>query len=485
MAVSLYTSRVVLASLGVEDFGIYNVVGGIVGMFGFLNASMVGATQRYLNYAMGKGDKVLLHKVFSSAFFIHLGIAVLIFLLSEVFGLWFLNYKMVLPPERLFAANVVFQVSLIGLVGLVGVVYNACFIAHEKMDFYAYVSIFDTLAKLGIAYLISSSSGDRLIFYGCLMTGVSLLSFFLAFAACYRWYPESHVRFHRDKALYKEMFSFAGWNLFGSFAWMLRDQGVNLVINVFTGPVVNAARGVALQVSNAVQGFVGNFTVALSPQITKTYAAGKMQEMETLAYRCSKFSFLLLFFIAFPLLLNLDFVLGLWLKEVPHYTPIFILLIIMDAMVGAIFNTPFITSLMATGNIRNYQIVVSTVMLLVVPVSYVLLYFGLDVTSVFYTIIVVTALAGIARYMFCIKQLHFSPLAFGRLVFMPVAKFIVASVPIPLAVKYYNVAGSGWINFLFLCVLSVGCCGTAGFYCGLTNHERQMVFGMIKNKLKR
>lgn len=483
MVVSLYTSRVVLASLGVEDFGIYNVVGGVIGMFGFLNGSMLTSTQRFLNFALGKKDEILLNKVFSTAFWIHFSIAVFVFLLCESIGLWFLNTKMVIPDDRLFAANVVFQISMVGVfTGIMCVIYSACFVAHERMDFYAYISIFDTFSKLIVAYLISVSSSDRLIFYGALNMGTSIILFLLYYGGCRKLFPETKVRRISDWKLVKQMLSFSGWSLFGSFAWMLRDQGVNMVINVFMGPVVNAARAVALQVSNSVEGFVSNFTLALSPQITKNYASGHRTEMEILAYRCSKFGFLLLFFIAYPLILNLDFVLGIWLKEVPDYASIFIVLILMECFVNTIFNMPFLTSLQATGNIRNFQISVSSILLLIVPVSYILLRFGLDVTSVFWTMIGVSIASGLVRFWFCTKQLQYKWGEFFKKTLLPVFGFTLVAVPIPLFIRILFFHTNNWIAFFVTCMSSVICSIISILLVGLTCHEREAIINGIKNK---
>lgn len=350
MVVSLYTSRVVLASLGVEDFGIYNVVGGVVGMFGFLNGSMASTTQRFLNYALGKGDTVYLNKIFSLAFFIHLGIAVIVLVLCETVGLWFLNHKLVIPDNRMFAANIVFQVSMISsFLAILGTVFNGCIIAHEKMEYYAYVSIYDTITKLLIAFFISIVSFDRLIFYAVLLSLVSITSFLIPVVMCLRQFPETKVKWFKDSALTKDMFGFSGWNILGSLSWLLRDQGVNMLINIFLGPIANASRAVAVQVSNAIQGFVSNFMTAMSPQITKNYASGNMKEMEVLAYRGSRFSFLLLFMIALPFMLNSDYILHLWLKEVPQDANSLVILTLIDCIVNAVFGVPLITSLMATG----------------------------------------------------------------------------------------------------------------------------------------
>lgn len=341
MLVSLYTSRVILAKLGVEDYGIYNVVGGIVAMFSFLNSSMATSTQRYLTYALGKNDNELLKNVFAISLNIHIVIAIFIIILAETFGLWMLNTHLVIPPDRLMAANWVFQLSILTFsINIIQVPYNASIIAHERMNVYAYISIIEVVLKLIIVYILSLTTFDRLIFYAILVFLVQLVVRVIYQAYCRCRFVECHLRFYWDKQLYKEMFGFAGWNMFGSVAWLMRGQGLDIVLNLFFGPIVNAARGITNQVSGAVMSFISNFQVALNPQITKKYAQGEIEQMESLAYNGIKFSLLLLFIIAFPLCLNIDYVLGLWLKDVPRYTSIFIILVIIDSIVNSFLALP-------------------------------------------------------------------------------------------------------------------------------------------------
>ena len=315
MLVTLYTSRVVLAELGIKDYGIYNVVGGVVMMFSFLNNCMSSATQRFMTFELGKGDMQKLRNVFAASLNIHIFIALIIVILAETIGLWFVNEKLVISHDRIFAANWVYQFSILTFcVNIIQVPYNAVLIAHEKMSIYAYISILEVLLKLGIVYLLAIVSSDKLIVYGMLVFIVQLIIRCIYQAYCKRHYEESKFKLFWNKYLYKQMSSFAGWNLFGSVAWLLRDQGLNIVLNLFFGPAINAARGIASQVSNAVIGFISNFQVALNPQITKNYATGHILEMEKLSYMGIKFSFLLLFIMVFPICLNIDYILHLWLE---------------------------------------------------------------------------------------------------------------------------------------------------------------------------
>lgn len=297
MVVSLYTSRIVLNTLGVEDYGIYNVVGGIVTMFVFISNSMSSATQRYITFALGKGDKERLSTVFSTTLQIHTLIASVVVLLGETVGLWFLYDKMQIPAERMDAAFWVLQCSIVStFVMIVSVPYNADIVAHEKMSAFAYISILEVLLKLAIVYLLVVFSFDKLILYAILVLAIQILIRFCYSIYCNRHFEETKYRRVWDKSLFKEMTGFAGWSMFGNMAGVLFGQGLNMLLNVFFGPVVNAARAVAMQVQGAIQQFVGNFQTALNPQITKTYSNGKMNEMHNLMFRSARFSFYLLFF---------------------------------------------------------------------------------------------------------------------------------------------------------------------------------------------
>lgn len=485
MLVSLYTSRVILATLGIRDYGINNVVAGVVTMFSFLNNSMSSSTQRFLTFELGKGNKEGLCRVFAAALNIHLGIALLVIFLAETIGLWFVNAKLVIPAERMVAANWIYQFAILSFcVNIIQVPYNATLIAHEKMSIYAYISILEVLLKLGIVYLLVISPIDKLISYGLLFLLVQILIRFIYQIYCRKHYEETKFLLFWDKGLYKQMSGFAGWNMFGSIAWLLRDQGLNIVLNLFFGPVINAARGVANQVSNAVMNFISNFQVALNPQITKNYAQNSFDEMERLAYRGIKFSFLLLFVMAFPLCINIKYVLSIWLVQVPDYSAQFLILILIDALVGNLFGTPLMTSLAATGKIRNYQITVSTIILLIVPVSYVILKLGAGPESVFYVAIVFNLLSGIARYVFCHKQIGYSAKKYLSYVIFPLAGVVILSLPLPLLAKRYLSSDmSDLANFLILCSIAFIISMVASWFIGFSKHERVMITEVIRKKL--
>jgi Na+-driven multidrug efflux pump len=483
MLVTLYTSRVVLAELGIKDYGIYNVVGGVVAMFSFLNNCMSSATQRFMTFELGRGDMARMKKVFAASLNIHITIGVIIVLLAETIGLWFVNHKLVIAPDRMTAANWVYQFSILTFcVNIIQVPYNAVLIAHEKMSVYAYISILEAFLKLGIVYLLVIVPADKLIAYGILVFAVQLIIRGIYQVYCRRHYVESKFKLFWDKGLYKQMSGFAGWNLFGSVAWLLRDQGLNIVLNLFFGTAINAARGVASQVSSAVMGFISNFQVALNPQITKNYATGNIPEMEKLSYLGIKFSFLLLFTMAFPLCLNIDYVLHLWLVEVPDYTALFIILIMVDSLAGNLFGVPLMTSLSATGKIRNYQIVVSCIILCILPAGYVALRLGYDAPSVFYISIVFTLVSGFVRFLFCRKQIGYSLRSMAREVLLPIAGVSVLSLPLPIVIKSLWLGAQTFANFILLCVIAASITVVVSWVVGLKSHERQTLVNVVKNK---
>lgn len=486
MFVSLYTSRVVLATLGIVDFGVNNVVGGVVTMFAFLNHTMNTSTQRYLTFSLGKGNLEDSKKVFGIAIRIHILIGLLVVFLCESIGVWMVNYKLVIPPDRLFAANCVFQLTLLSFfINVSQVPYNAAIVAHERMDVYAYISILDVTLKLLAVYMLTVIDFDKLIMNSVLFFLVTQTIRMTYRFYCMRHFEECHFTYVKDKKLFKEMFQFAGWNLFGSLAWMLRDQGVNIILNLFLGPTVNAARGVAVQVSHAVRNFVHNFSTAVKPQITKSYAQGRLEEMETLTYRASKFSFFLLFFLAFPLLINVDYVLSLWLKQVPDYSGIFIILMLSDSMINAIFGQPMITSMMATGKIRNYQVVVSVVLLGIVPCGYVALSMGCSAPTVFCIMIFFTFMSGLARFGFCVKQIHYSVSRFIKTVIVPVLLVLVLALPLPMLAKNLIYIDNRLLLFLTLAFIAALCECCAIWSVGLSKGERTAVLQMIRNKINK
>lgn len=486
MGISLYTSRIVLAVLGIEDFGIYDVVSSVVTMFAFLNNSMVSSTQRYITIAIGKEDREEVAGVFNNAVRIHLLIGLVVIILCETIGLWFLENKLVIPQERMTAARWVFQLSLLSFfINVTQVPYNATIIAHEKMDVFAYLSIIDVLLKLGIVFLLGVIPVDKLVAYAILTFLVTQIVRGLYRIYCRRHFEECHRTSTTEDGLFKGMLQFAGWNLFGSLAWMMRDQGVNILLNIFFGPVVNAARGTAVKVSTTIQGFVGNFSTAVNPQITKYYAQGRLDKMEELSCRGSRFSFLILFAIALPLMITMDTVLGWWLVEVPEHTGIFLQFIMADALINAVFSNSLITSLMATGVIRNYQVTVSAIMLLVVPAGYFLLKAGMPAYCIFALICLVSFVGGMARYWFCVRQIGYHWAFFFKDVIGRVLGTAALAVPLPLLLRRCLNFGNGFVGFVALCLIAVTCVVLASLAIGISREERMMLKAELARKFEK
>lgn len=398
MAVGLYTSRVVLNTLGVEDYGINNVVGGVVAMFSLISASISGSIGRFITFELGTGNIEKLKKVFSTSVTIQILLAIVIIVLAEIVGIWFLNNKLEIAPDRMVAAHWVFHCSLITFaIGLISLPYNACIVAHEHMNAFAYVSILEVTLKLVIVYLLLISPFDKLETYAVLGVIVAIIIRLIYGWYCKRKFVECSYRPILDKPLFKQMFGFAGWELVGSSAAILRGQGSDILINIFTKTtVVNAAAGIAATLTGVISGFVGNFTMAFTPQITKLYAAQKFDELVKLIYMGCKFAPYLMLIIALPVFFNARFILELWLGDVPEHTVNFVLITILF-MFNELMARPLITAKLANGNIRNYQIIVGGVLLLTLPIAYVALYIGAPVEAVFIAKLLTSIMATYVR----------------------------------------------------------------------------------------
>ena len=376
MLISLYTSRVILNALGVEDYGIYNVVGGVVTMFSMLSGSLSAAISRFITFELGTGDKEQLKKVFSSSITIQLVIALVIVIIAETVGAWFLNEKMVIPENRLTAANWCFQFSIITFaINLISVPYNASIIAHEKMSAFAYISILEALGKLTIAWLITINPIDRLVFFALMVAVLSVIIRIIYGSYCKHHFEECTYHFIYDHELLKRMFGFSGWNFIGASSAVLRNQGTDIILNLFFGPTVNAARGIAVKMDSVITHFVTNFMMALNPQITKSYANGDKEYMFKLMFKGARYSYYILLLLGLPVILNAHYILVLWLKLVPDHTVLFVQLILLLGLSECISH-PLITAMLATGKIRNYQLVVGGLQLLNLPVACICLYFG-------------------------------------------------------------------------------------------------------------
>ena len=482
MLVSLFTSRVILQTLGVEDYGVYNVVGGVITMFTFLNSAMSSATSRYITFEIGKGNMEQLKKVFSTALQIHAAIALLIVTLGETVGLWFLMNELVIPDGRMEAAMWVYQCSIVtAVVTIMSVPYNADIIAHEKMSAFAYISVLEIILKLAIVYLLVVLPFDKLKVYAVLVLMVGLLIRYIYTRYCHKHFEESHYIHRIDKPLLKEMSSFAGWSFWGNLAAILYSQGLNMMLNIFFGPVVNAARGIATQIQSVVTQFVTNFQMALNPQITKTYASGEMDKMHSLMFRSARFSFMLLFFLSLPIMLETNYILTLWLGIVPENTVIFARIIIAISLIYTIAN-PCVIANQATGKVKVYQAVVGGLLLLILPISYIVLKMGAPAYSVFIVHFCVESVAQFARMYMLRNMIDLPLLSYVKNIYLPIMGVVLLSVVLPMLV--YNNMQEGIIRFLIVgmtCVLSVA---MTSLFVGMTRNERSFLIDKSLKVLK-
>lgn len=360
MIVSLYTSRVILDALGVEDYGIYNAVAGFITMFSMISASISGAISRFITFVLGEGNQQKMNRVFCTALSTQFAIGIIVVILVESLGIWFLNTHMTIPTRRILASNWVLQFALITFIlNLWNTPYNACIIAHERMTAFAYIGIFEGLVYLLIALGIKVSPIDNLIFYSSLMCVAAFIIVIVYTIYCKKNFEECKICWSFDKKMFVEIFGFAGWNFVGTTSGLLRDQGINLLFNVCYGPTVNAARGLATQVQSAVGKFTQNFFMAVQPQIIKSYAAKRIDDSHSLVLQSSRLAFILMLALVTPIIFEADYILGLWLKSVPEYTVSFVRIILFFSLVES-FSHPLIHLMLATGNIKKYQIVVGS-----------------------------------------------------------------------------------------------------------------------------
>lgn len=475
MLVSLYTSRVVLNTLGVEDYGIYNVVGGFVAMFSLISGSLSASTSRFLTFELGRGDADKLKRVFSTSLSIHVALALIAFLLLESVGVWFLNTHMTIPAARLSAANWVFQASVLSfMLGLFSVPFSASIMSHERMSAFAYIGILDVCLRLLIVLSIAYSpwAFDRLIAYAFLLVAVAFFIQSIYYIYCFRHFSECRLRFTFDREYWKEMSSFAGWNFIGCTAGLLKDQGVNVLLNMFLGPVINAARGVAISVNTAVCSFANNFMAALNPQITKSYASGDKEYMMMLVERGSRFSFYIIALFALPIMLETDFVLSLWLKHYPEHAANFVRLILLLSLSDILSNT-LINLQNATGRIRNYQIAVGGMLMMNFPLSYACLKMELPPESTLFVALFVSVACLLLRLLFLRKMIGLSVSQYIKNVCLNVALVFVIALIFPTLI-YFNMS-AGWERFLMVLSMSIVSTGFVAYRIGCNSSERQFI----------
>lgn len=483
MLIGLYTSRVILNVLGVEDYGTYNVVGGVVSMFSLLTASMSSSISRFLTFELGRGDEEHLKRVFSTSLNVQFIMAAIIIVATEIVGVWFLNYKMNIPEGRMEAANWVMQCSIMTfVVGLLMSPYNASIISHEKMGIYAYVSIWDAVMKLVIVFALYISPFDKLKSYAVLLLCVSLMTTCIYWIYCKKHFEECRYQQILDKKLLKEITSYAGWGVVGDGAWILNTQGVNILINLFFGVTLNAARGIATTVDHMVQQFVRNFMVALNPQITKSYAAGDYDYMHKLVFLGSKYSYFLMLLFMIPICLETRLLLTLWLKIVPDYAVVFTQLSLIASLCMMLSNT-LTTSIAATGKIRNYQLVVGMMSLSIFPMTWIAFKLGMSPISCYVIYLFVFFLMIFAKIKLVKDKIYMSGYAYVRNVLLKALGVTILSIIIPLLICF--IQEDSVFRLIEVSIISLLCTLAFIYYVGMSRFERDYCKDIVRKKYSR
>ena len=483
MLINLYTSRIVLQNLGVEDFGIFNAVGGFVSLFSIVSASLTTAISRFLTFTLGTGDEIKLKKIFSSSVWVQFFFVCILLVLFETIGVWFLNSKMTIPIDRLDAANWVFQMAIITFcINLFSVPYNSILIAHEKMNIYAYISILEGLLLLIVAFLIKKSPIDTLVFYAVLMSLVAFIIRFIYGFYCSRNYKECHVYFSFDKLIIKELLGFAGWNFFGSFAGVLRTQGINLLMNVYCGPIVNAARGVGVQVFTAITKLSGGFYTAVQPQITKSFSVGDISNAIELTIKSTRLAFFILLLLVVPLLWNTDFLLSAWLTVVPDHAVVLTQILLIQCLMDSV-SQPLVYLMLATGKIKRYQIVVGSMNLINFPVAWAMLEIGFSPewtqsTTVCFSLLCLAARVSMLKNMIGFPVKYFLKVFLTKIVFV----FLLSNIA-PFFLSYLFVRNEIFLFTLSMIITELVMIAMIWFI-GITQQERLIVSSKIKSSCR-
>jgi len=482
MGVSLFTVRIVLNALGITDYGIYNVVGGITALFVFLSNTMAHASQRFFAFELGRKDDQALKAIFNTNMTIYALISLIVLILTETIGLWFLNTKMIIPPERIVAANWIYQFSILSfLASMFSTPYKAVILAREKMSIFAYISIIEVLAKLLVAYLMIVVIYDKLKFYAILhffvIGGISL-SYILF---CTKRYAECRFAFSWDKQNLAKILSYTGWSFYGHAAMSLRGQGINIILNLFFGPIVNAARGVAFQVDAAISNFYTSFFTAVKPQIIKLYAQGNNKEMLNLIYRSSRFCYFLVLIVAVPVLLETPYILKLWLVDIPDYTILFTRIIIATTMIDSI-TLSLSASADATGNIRNYQLIIGSILLMNVPLCWLVLKLGFPPQSAMYVVLGISIVILFIKTFFARKMVNLSIKAFfNKVIFTIMIVTLVSFLAPIIIVSFIN---SGFFRLCITIATTLSWSAISIFLIGLSKNEKSFFISVIKKKIK-
>lgn len=480
MLVTLYTSRVILNVLGITDYGLYQTVGGVVGMLSFINGALSGGASRFLTFELGTGDKERLKNTFSTTLVIHLGLAIFLFLLCETLGLWLLYNKLVIPAERLSAVVAVYHLSIAtAVVNLMTIPYNASIISHERMGAYAYLSIFECSAKLLIVYLLGIGGLDKLITYASLILLLQVGIWFYYHHYCTSRFEETKFCFFFDKSIFKRILGFSSWSLFAQGSYALNNQGILLLLNIFFQPAVVAARSISIQVNMAANQFVTNFRTAVNPQIIKRYAANDKEGSKHLLLSSTKYSYYLMWIICLPLCLLARPVLELWLVEVPDYTVIFLQLILVQSLFQ-VFDTSFYTALYAKGQLRENALISPTIGFITFPLIYLMFRLGSSPVALSWAMLLLYALLGlVVKPLLLIRIVDYAWRDIWQ-VFRPCLLVTMMSLPIPLLVDYYWISLDNFWQNLLLLLISIVCVGISVWFCGLNKQMREMIIGKLK-----
>lgn len=480
--VALYTSRALLSVLGIVDYGVYNAVCGFVIMFAFLNNAMVAGIQRFYNYELGRNGIVGANHVFITSVYTQLILAFVVVALTETLGLWYMHHKMVIPPDRFFAALWIFQFAVISLViNIMAAPYAAAVMAHEEMKFYALVSLFDSVAKLVIAVVLPLIITDKLVAYGFLILVLNIIIFFLYYFFARFKFEEIRFKLVFYKELFGDMLTFSSWNLFGRFAIMIKEQGLNMLLNLFYGPIVNAARAIAFQINGALSGFVSSVSLPVKPQLTQSYAQGDKSRTFNLMNSMSKLCYLILLLFAIPLCVEIDYVLTLWLgANVPEYTNIFVILVVVTLFINNL-NAPVSYVVHATGEMKKYQMVTSSIELIMLPVSYIILSFGAEPWIVFFVAFVFVTIGQVASLYILRSIEYFSIRDYLRQIIIPLLLVTLVSLISALLIK--SMLAEGFLRLMLVALVSIAIIALMSYSVCLNVSEKSIVKNFITSKL--